>query len=178
MAEAVTKSKADVDFDLIREQFPVLSQQVKGQPLVYLDNAASSQMPKRVSDRINAYHKNEHANVHRGIHTLSQKATDAYEETRTKVQEFINAEDKHEIIYTTGTTDSINLVTNSFGDRFIDEGDEILLSEIEHHANIVPWQMIAEEKGANIRVIPVDDNGDIIWDKFVVCLTIIQPFLL
>lgn len=166
MAEAVTKSKENVDFDHIRDQFPVLKQQVKGQPLVYLDNAASSQMPKRVSDRIDAYHKNEHANVHRGIHTLSQKATDAYELTREKVQQFINAEHKEEIIYTTGTTDSINLVANSFGDLFIDEGDEILLSEIEHHANIVPWQMIAERKGANIRVIPVDDNGDIIWDTF------------
>lgn len=166
MAEAVTKSKANVDSNRIRDQFPVLKQQVKGQPLVYLDNAASSQMPERVSDRIDAYHKSEHANVHRGIHTLSQKATDAYELTREKVQQFINAEYKEEIIYTTGTTDSINLVASSFGDRFIDEGDEILLSEIEHHANIVPWQMIAERKEANIRVIPVDDNGDIIWDTF------------
>ncbi|WP_445665048.1 aminotransferase class V-fold PLP-dependent enzyme [Fodinibius sp. AD559] len=171
MAEAATKSKADVDFDRVREQFPVLSQKVKGQPLVYLDNAASSQMPARVADCIHSYHRNEHANVHRGIHTLSQKATDAYELTREKVQKFINAEHKDEIIFTTGTTDSINLVANSFGDRFIDEGDEILLSEIEHHANIVPWQMIAEQKGAHIRVIPVDNNGDIIWDKYVDLLT-------
>ncbi len=167
MAEAATKPKADVDFNHIRKQFPVLTQQVNGQTLVYLDNAASSQMPARVADRIHAYHRNEHANVHRGIHTLSQKATDAYELTREKVQKFINAKHKDEIIYTTGTTDSINLVANSFSDRFIDEGDEILLSEIEHHANIVPWQMIAERKGANIRVIPVDDNGDIIWNRFV-----------
>ncbi len=171
MAEAATKSKMNVNFDRIRDQFPVLTQQVKDQPLVYLDNAASSQMPARVADRIDAYHRNEHANVHRGIHTLSQKATDAYESTREKVQQFINAEHKDEIIFTTGTTDSINLVTNSFGDRFIDEGDEILLSEIEHHANIVPWQMIAERKGAEVRVIPVDDNGDIIWDKFVKLLS-------
>ncbi|MDZ7660240.1 cysteine desulfurase [Fodinibius sp.] len=166
MAEAATKSKVDVDFDRIREQFPVLTQQVKGQPLVYLDNAASSQMPARVADRIHAYHRNEHANVHRGIHTLSQKATDDYELTREKVQQFINAEHKDEIIFTTGTTDSINLVANSFGDRFINEGDEILLSEIEHHANIVPWQMVADRLGAEIRVIPVDDNGDIIWDEY------------
>ena len=171
MAEAATKSKMNVDFDRIRDQFPVLTQQVKGQPLVYLDNAASSQMPARVANRIDAYHRNEHANVHRGIHTLSQKATDAYELTREKVQQFINAEHKDEIIFTTGTTDSINLVTNSFGNRYIDEGDEILLSEIEHHANIVPWQMIAEQKGAQVRVIPVDDNGDIIWDKFVELLS-------
>lgn len=166
MAEAAAKSKADVDFDHIREQFPVLKQQVNGQPLVYLDNAASSQMPARVADRIHAYHTNEHANVHRGIHTLSQKATDAYELTREKVQQFINARYKEEIIYTTGTTDAINLVANSFGEQFIHKGDDILLSEIEHHANIVPWQMIAERKGTNIRVIPVDDNGDIIWDDF------------
>jgi cysteine desulfurase/selenocysteine lyase len=171
MAEAATKSKMNVDFDRIRDQFPVLTQQVKGQPLVYLDNAASSQMPARVADRIDAYHRNEHANVHRGIHTLSQKATDAYELTRAKVQQFINAEHKDEIIFTTGTTDSINLVANSFGNRFIDEGDQILLSEIEHHANIVPWQMLAERKGAQVCVIPVDDNGDIIWDKFVELLS-------
>jgi cysteine desulfurase/selenocysteine lyase len=171
MAEAATKSKMNVDFDRIRDLFPVLTQQVKGQPLVYLDNAASSQMPARVADRIDAYHRNEHANVHRGIHTLSQKATDAYELTRGKVQQFINAEHKDEIIFTTGTTDSINLVANSFGNRFIDEGDQILLSEIEHHANIVPWQMLAERKGAQVCVIPVDDNGDIIWDKFVELLS-------
>lgn len=167
MAEAVTKTKQGVDFSRIREQFPVLSQEVKGQPLVYLDNAASSQMPARVADRIDAYHRNEHANVHRGIHTLSQKATDAYEETRKKVRRFINAEYQEEIIYTSGTTDSINLVANSFGDRFIEKGDEILISEIEHHANIVPWQMVAERKGAQVQVIPVNDDGDIIWDEYV-----------
>lgn len=167
MAEAATKTKQNVDFSRIREQFPVLSQQVNGQPLVYLDNAASSQMPTRVADRIDAYHRNEHANVHRGIHTLSQKATDAYEETRKKVRQFINAEHLEEIIYTTGTTDSINLAANSFGDQFIEEGDEILISEIEHHANIVPWQMVAERIGAKICVIPVNDDGDIIWDEYV-----------
>lgn len=171
MAEAVTQSKANVDFQRIREQFPVLSQQIKGQTLVYLDNAASSQMPSRVADRIDAYQRNEHANVHRGIHTLSQKATDAYELTRKKVQHFINAGHKEEIIYTTGTTDSINLVANSFGDRFIGEGDKILISEVEHHANIVPWQIVAERKGAKINVIPVDDHGDIIWDQYVELLT-------
>lgn len=171
MAEAATQSKANVDFNSIRKEFPVLNQQVKGQPLVYLDNAASSQMPASVAERIDAYHRNEHANVHRGIHTLSQKATDAYEETRTKVQHFINAEHQEEIIFTTGTTDSINLVANSFGDRFIDKGDEILVSEIEHHANIVPWQMVARRKEAKIRVIPVDDDGNIIWDEYVNLVT-------
>lgn len=167
MAEAVTKPDSTFDIDRIRDQFPVLMQQVKGQPLVYLDNAASSQMPICVSDRIDAYHKNEHSNVHRGIHTLSQKATDAYEETREKVRHFINAENKEEIIFTTGTTDGINLVANSFADRYLEKDNEILISEIEHHANIVPWQMVAEQKDAVIRVIPVNDAGEIIWDEYV-----------
>jgi len=167
MAEAAPKISAEkVDFDNIRRDFPVLTQHVKGEPLVYLDNAASSQMPIRVADRIDAYHRHEHANVHRGIHTLSQKATDAYELARERVQKFINAEHKEEIIYTTGTTDSINLVANSFGERFIEEGQEILLSEIEHHANIVPWQMIAERVGATVTVAPVNDDGELIWNEY------------
>ncbi|HKK44580.1 MAG TPA: cysteine desulfurase [Balneolaceae bacterium] len=168
MAEAVKNiPKNKTDFDNIREDFPVLKQQVKGNPLVYLDNAASSQMPRQVSDRIDHYHKHEHANVHRGVHTLSQKATDAYEATREKVRNFINAASKDEIVYTTGTTDSINLVANSFGDRYFSEGNEILISEVEHHANIVPWQMVAERHGARIRVIPVNDKGEIIWEDYI-----------
>jgi len=147
------------DFELIREDFPVLQQRVNDHPLVYLDNAASSQMPAPVADRIDRYHRNEHANVHRGIHTLSQKATDEYELTRKKIKKFINAGSEHEIIYTTGTTDSINLAASSFGRISFREGDEIILSEMEHHANIVPWQMIAKQTGAVIRVIPVRDNG-------------------
>lgn len=167
MAEAVTRISTDsVDFAKIRDDFPVLSRQVKGNPLVYLDNAASSQMPSQVADRIDRYHRNEHANVHRGIHTLSQQATNAYEETRVKVREFINAGDDDEIIYTTGTTDSINLVAHSFCDRYLKKGDEILVSEIEHHANIVPWQMAAQKHDAKVRVIPVNDDGDIIWEKY------------
>lgn len=167
MAKAATSIPTDnVDFEKIRHDFPVLQQQVKGNPLVYFDNAASSQMPSQVADRIDNYHRNEHANVHRGIHTLSQKATDSYEATRKKVRDFINAGDKDEIIFTTGTTDSINLVAHSFSDRYIEEGDEILISEIEHHANIVPWQMAAEKHGAKLRVIPVNDNGEIIWDEY------------
>jgi cysteine desulfurase/selenocysteine lyase len=167
MAEAVSnRLKTEVDFAKIRDDFPVLRQEIRENPLVYLDNAASSQMPDHVADRIDRYHRKEHANVHRGIHTLSQKATDAYEETRKKVQKFINAPSKDEIIFTTGTTDSINLVANSFGERYMDEGDEIVISEIEHHANIVPWQMIAARYGARIRVIPVNDAGEIIWDEY------------
>ncbi len=171
MAEAATISTKKVDFNKIRDDFPVLKQQVKGNPLVYLDNAASSQMPSQVADRIDRYHRNEHANVHRGIHTLSQKGTDAYEATRKKVQKFINAGHKDEIIYTTGTTDSINLVAHSFGERYLEEGDEILISEIEHHANIVPWQIAAEKHGAKVRVIPVNDDGEIIWQNYIDLLT-------
>jgi cysteine desulfurase / selenocysteine lyase len=160
MAQAVKDIPA-IDFSEIRKDFPVLHQEVNGKPLVYLDNAASSQMPESVAQRINDYHRNEHANVHRGIHTLSQKATDAFEETRKKVRDLINADSENEIVYTTGTTDSINLVANSYGLSVLKEGDEIILSEMEHHANIVPWQMIAERTGAEIKVIPVTDSGDL-----------------
>jgi cysteine desulfurase/selenocysteine lyase len=118
-------------------------------------------MPAQVAKRIDDYHRNEHANVHRGIHTLSQRATDAFEETRKKVRDFINADSENEIVYTTGTTDSINLVASSYGGSVLKEGDEIILSEMEHHANIVPWQMIAERTGAKIKVIPVTDSGDL-----------------
>ena len=152
---------ATVDFDKIREDFPILSQELNGHPLVYLDNAASSQMPVQVAERLDHYHRYEHSNVHRGIHTLSQKATDAFEEARRKVHSFINAASEDEIIYTTGTTDSINLVANSFGLTNFSEGDEVILSEMEHHANIVPWQMVAEKTGAVIKVIPVTDSGDL-----------------
>ncbi|PWN07129.1 cysteine desulfurase [Rhodohalobacter mucosus] len=150
-----------VDFDRIRKDFTVLDQQVNGHPLVYLDNAASSQMPVSVADRLDAYHRNEHANVHRGIHTLSQKATDAFEMTRRKVQQFIGASSSDEIVFTTGTTDSLNLAANSYGMENLQKGDEIILSEMEHHANIVPWQMVAQKTGAVIRVIPVLDNGEL-----------------
>jgi cysteine desulfurase/selenocysteine lyase len=158
--------KTGVDFDEIRKQFPVLHQQINGKPLVYLDNAASSQMPESVADRIHQYHTREHANVHRGIHTLSQRATDEFEKTRKRVQQFINAESNHEIVFTTGTTDSINLVANTYGLKNLNKGDEIILSEMEHHANIVPWQMIAEKTGAVIKVIPVLDSGDLDMEAY------------
>jgi cysteine desulfurase/selenocysteine lyase len=167
MSKAVSSiSPTDINFDQIRDDFPVLREQVRGKPLVYLDNAASSQMPTPVADRMDHYHRHEHANVHRGIHHLSQKATDAYELARQKVQELINAEHLHEVLYTTGTTDGINLVAHSFGEQFLSEGDEILISEIEHHANIVPWQMAAERHGATVRVIPVNDQGELIWEEY------------
>lgn len=167
MSKAVeTDIPTTIDWEQVRAQFPVLDQQVNGKPLVYLDNGASSQMPLSVANRIHKYHLNEHANVHRGIHTLSQNATDVFEETRNKVQRFVNAADNREIIFTTGTTDSINLVANSYGRKNFKEGDEILLSAMEHHANIVPWQMIAEETGAVIKVIPMDKDGVLVWDQF------------
>jgi len=155
-----------INFDKIRKDFPVLDQELNGHPLVYLDNAASSQMPSQVADRIDYYHRFEHSNVHRGIHTLSQNATNAFEEARVKVKNLINATDHDEIIYTTGTTDSINLVANSYGSINFREGDEIILSEMEHHANIVPWQMVAEKTGAVIKVIPVNDLGELDMEAY------------
>lgn len=166
MPETTTDIPTKINWEEVRAQFPVLQQEVNGKKLVYLDNGASSQMPLVVSDRIDAYHKNEHANVHRGIHSLSQKATDAFEETRSKVRDFINAGSLEEIIYTTGTTDSINLVAQSYGRKNFTAGDEILVSEMEHHANIVPWQMVAEETGAKLKVIPMNDKGELIMEKF------------
>ncbi|SMO36447.1 aminotransferase class V-fold PLP-dependent enzyme [Gracilimonas mengyeensis] len=161
-----TENKTNINWEANRAQFPVLQREVNGQPLVYLDNGASSQMPQRVIDRINAYHANEHSNVHRGIHSLSQYATDAYELARKRVQKFINARYEEEIIYTTGTTDSINLVAQSYGRKHFKEGDEILLTAMEHHANIVPWQMVAELTGATIKVIPMTDEGELLMDEF------------
>lgn len=166
MSQTAKSISNQVNFDELRKDFPVLFQDMNNSPLVYLDNAASSQMPVQVADRLDHYHRYEHANVHRGIHTLSQRATDEYEETRKKVQHFINAKSQDEIIYTTGTTDSINLVANSFGTLYFKKGDEIILSEMEHHANIVPWQMIAQRMGAVIKVIPVDDNGDLDMEAY------------
>ncbi|MCC5905897.1 MAG: cysteine desulfurase [Balneolaceae bacterium] len=160
-----------LNVEKIREDFPVLHQQVNEHPLVYLDNGASSQMPVQVVERLDHYHRYEHANVHRGIHTLSQKATDAYEAARPKVAAFINAAEEHEIIYTTGTTDSINLVANSYGLAHFSEGDEVILSEMEHHANIVPWQMVAEKTGAVIKVIPVTDSGELDLEAYKKLLT-------
>ena len=162
----ITTTIPAVDFLKIRKDFSVLDQEINGKPLVYLDNAASSQMPVQVAQRIDDYHRNEHANVHRGIHTLSQNATDAFEETRKKVRDFINANSENEIVYTTGTTDSINLVANSYGGSVLTKGDEIILTEMEHHANIVPWQMVAERTGAKIKVIPVTDSGDLNMEAY------------
>jgi len=157
--------------DEIRAQFPVLDQQVNGKPLVYFDNAATNQKPQRVIDAISEYYQGYNANIHRGIHTLAEKATKAFEDTRSKLQQFINANESEEIIFTKGTTESINLVANTYGRAFIKEGDEIIISTMEHHSNIVPWQMLCEEKGAILKVIPVNDAGDIIFDEYVKLLS-------
>lgn len=162
----VINNISSINFDKIRKDFPVLDQKLNGHPLVYLDNAASSQMPKQVADRLDHYHRYEHSNVHRGIHSLSQNATNAFEEARTKVKDLIHAADSDEIVYTSGTTDSINLVANSYGLINFKKGDEIILSEMEHHANIVPWQMIAQKTGAVIKVIPVTDRGELDMDAY------------
>jgi len=149
----------------IRKDFPILQTKVNGKPLVYLDNAATAQKPVVVIDRMNDYYRNENANVHRGIHTLSQQATTDYESTRKKVQAFIHAAEEEEIIFTSGTTESINLVASTFARMVLKPGDEILISAMEHHSNIVPWQMILEEKGGVLKVIPVNDKGELILEE-------------
>ena len=154
------------DVERIRADFPILQIEVEGKPLVYLDNAASSQMPQPVIDRLVRYQTTEHANIHRAVHTLSERATAAYEEARTKLQHFINAPDRREVIFTSGTTEAINLVMHGYGRKFIRAGDEIILTTLEHHSNIVPWQMLAEETGARIRVLPINDAGELCLDQF------------
>lgn len=156
----------DRDIEQIRADFPILGLKVAGKPLVYLDNAASSQMPQAVIDRMVRYQSGEHANIHRAVHYLSELATKEYEAARIKVQHFIKAKESREIIFTRGTTEAINLVMHGYGRAFIGKGDEIILSALEHHANIVPWQMLAEEKGAVLRVIPMNDAGELLIDEF------------
>ncbi|MEQ6165939.1 cysteine desulfurase [Ekhidna sp. MALMAid0563] len=160
---AVTSS---IDIQIIRSQFPVLEQEVNGKPLIYFDNAASSQTVKSVVDALTHFYEKDHANIHRGIHTLAERSTKAYEETRERVSEFINAGEADEIIFTKGTTESINLVAQSWGSKFLSEGDEILISQLEHHSNIVPWQLAAERSGAVIKVIPINDKGEILLDEY------------
>ena len=150
----------------IRADFPVLSQTVNGKPLVYLDNGASSQVPNLVIERGSKYLQEEHSNIHRGVHYLSQKATSAYEGAREKVKRFINARDVKECIFVRGCTEGINLVAHGYGRKFIGAGDEIIISAMEHHANIVPWQMLCEEKGAILKVIPMNERGELIIDEY------------
>jgi cysteine desulfurase / selenocysteine lyase len=150
----------------IRADFPVLHQTVNGKPLVYLDNSASSQVPQVVIDRGSIYLEQEHSNIHRGVHYLSQRATTAYEGAREKVKRFINARESRECIFVRGATEGINLVMHGYGRKFIGAGDEIIISAMEHHANIVPWQMLCDEKGAVLRVIPMNDAGELLLDEY------------
>jgi len=154
-----------LDVAAIRQDFPLLSRVLHGRPVIYLDSAVSGQMPLPVIERVAKYERDEHTNVHRGVSTLSQEATDFYEAARDKVRSFIGAKSSKEIVWTRGTTEAINLVAQSFGRMMVREGDEILLSAMEHHANIVPWQMLAQEKGATLKVIPMTDEGELILDS-------------
>tara|TARA_B100000508_G_scaffold137355_1_gene131596 strand:+ start:116647 stop:117876 length:1230 start_codon:yes stop_codon:yes gene_type:complete len=149
-----------LDISAIRKEFPTLSRKVNGKPLIYFDNGATAQKPSSVIDRIDQYYRNENANIHRGVHTLSQEATSAYEEARITIQRYLNAKYEHEIIFTKGTTDGINLVAFSFGEM-LNEGDEIIISAMEHHSNIVPWQMLCERKKCVLKIIPMDNTGEL-----------------
>jgi cysteine desulfurase/selenocysteine lyase len=155
-----------LDIDAVRSQFPILDRSVKGRKLVYLDNAATTQKPRSVIDALTGYYAGYNANIHRGIHTLAEEATAAFEATRETARAFLNAASTEEVIFTRGTTEGINLVASSWGRANLQPGDEIILSTLEHHSNIVPWQMIAAEKGAVIRVVPIDDNGLFQFDAF------------
>lgn len=150
----------------IKKDFPVLNQKVNGHDLVWLDNGATTQKPLQVIDKISDYYKNYNSNIHRGAHTLAARATDAYEEAREKVQRFINAATSEEIIFVRGTTEGINLVAQAYGRQYITPGDEVIVSELDHHANIVPWQRVCQERGATLRAIPTDQNGDLILSEF------------
>ncbi|HVL59775.1 MAG TPA: cysteine desulfurase [Burkholderiaceae bacterium] len=167
MNDVIHPGATALDLQRLRADFPILSEvRVNGRPLVYLDNAASSQMPQPVIDRLVRYATREHANIHRGVHYLSETATTAYEEARRKIRGFLNAASDSEIVFTSGTTESINLVAHGYGRAFVGAGDEILISALEHHSNIVPWQMLCEERGATLRVAPIDDAGDVIVEEF------------
>ena len=155
-----------MNWESVRKDFPILGLEVNGKPLVYLDNAASSQMPQSVIDRLVKYQTEEHANIHRAVHYLSETATREFEGAREKIRRFLNAREAREIIFTRGTTEAINLVMHGYGRAFLKAGDEIILSSLEHHSNIVPWQMLANEKGVVLRVIPMNDAGELLQEKF------------
>lgn len=165
-AAVFTNNKKTYDVEKIRNDFPILKTIVHGKPLVYLDNAATTQKPQYVIDKANNYYKKYNANIHRGVHALSQEATEAFEESRIIVKKFINALGKNEIIFTRGTTESVNLVASTYGRVNINEGDEIIISHMEHHSNIVPWQMLCQEKNAKLKVIPINDDGELIFEQF------------
>ena len=160
-----------IEIEKIRSLFPVLHQEVHGKPLVYFDNAATTQKPQAVLDALTNYYQKDNSNIHRGAHALADRATRYFEDTRELIREFIHAPDVAEIIFTKGTTEGINLVASTFGRKFIGKGDEIIISTLEHHSNIVPWQMLCEEKGAILKVIPINDAGEILFEEFEKLLT-------
>lgn len=164
MQDTLTKKIFDVDE--LRKDFPILSREVDGKPLVYLDNAATSQKPQSVINAINDYYSNYNANIHRGVYSISIKASEAYENAKIKVKDFINAASEREIVFTRGATEAINLIAYSYGLVNVHEGDEIIISEMEHHANIVPWQVLCEKKKAVLKVIPVNDSGELLLDEY------------
>ncbi len=164
--EACQECLLGLGIERIRQDFPALQQKVHGKPLVYLDNAATTQKPQAVIDALTRYYRTENSNVHRGVHFLSEVATQAYESARTRVRQFLNAAHDREIIFTRGTTESINLVAASYGRSRVQPGDEVLISAMEHHSNIVPWQMVCEEKGGRLRVIPISDAGELLLEEY------------
>jgi cysteine desulfurase/selenocysteine lyase len=166
MSSQASLISAPFDVERIREDFPVLKQFIHGKPLVYLDSAATAQKPTVVVDSIRHFHEVDCANIHRGVHELSQRSTAAYEETRTKARQFLNSKTTNELIFVRGTTEGINLVASSWGRKNVREGDEIVISALEHHSNIVPWQMLCEEKGAKLRVIPMNDRGELLIEEY------------
>ena len=165
-AEQLNTDSSALDVEKIRKDFPILHQEVHGKPLVYLDNAATAQKPSVVIETLNQYYREYNSNIHRGVHTLSEKGTAAYEESREKVKTFINADSNKEIIFVRGATEGINLITQSFGRSMITAGDEIIISEMEHHSNIVPWQLLCEQTGAQLKVIPINDAGELIMEEY------------
>ena len=166
MSALVSTVEAGFDVERVREDFPVLKQKVHGKPLVYLDNAATSQKPLAVIEAIRRFYEVDCANIHRGVHELSQRSTAAYEQTRAKVKQFLNPRTKNELIFVRGATEGINLVAQSWGRKCVKTGDEIVISAMEHHSNIVPWQMLCEEKGAKLRVIPINDRGELLMEEY------------
>ena len=157
---------SSIDIQTVREQFPILKTLAHAKPLVYFDNAATTQKPVEVIDGISNYYQTLNSNIHRGAHFLADNATAAYEDTRTLLKDFVNADSTEEIIFTSGTTNGINLIAQTYGKAFLQEGDEIILTQLEHHSNIVPWQMVAKEKGAIIRVVPISPNGELILSEY------------
>jgi cysteine desulfurase/selenocysteine lyase len=162
---------SEFDVEAIRRDFPVLTEKINGKPLVYLDNAATTQKPQAVIDALTYYYSAYNSNVHRGVHTLSMRATTAYEDARQKAANFVNAADPAEIVFVRGATEGINLVAHSYGRTHVESGDEVLISRMEHHSNLVPWQILCREKGATLRTIPIDENGELLLDEYAKLLT-------